>query len=97
MQARAGSFFAYPRRKCGIHPANPPVRDAESHAGRQLLGSVLYLLSDDLRATIEDLKGENVQCSEVEEESWGLRTPMVFPGGSKIGLYQPKHPVAIAA
>jgi hypothetical protein len=25
---------------------------------------------------------------------WGLLTHLVLPGGGRLGLYQPKHPVA---
>jgi len=90
-------IFRLPPAEAGIHPAEPSASDGPHQAGRQLLGSVLYLLCDDLRATIESFEAKNVRCSEVEEESWGLRTSIVLPSGSQIGLYQPKHALAITA
>jgi hypothetical protein len=53
----------------------------------------LYFMCDDLKATMESLKGKKV--SAVTEERWGSLTTISLPGGGKVGLYQPKHPTAI--
>jgi hypothetical protein len=90
-------IFRLPPAEAGIHPAEPTASDGQSPADRELLGSVLYLLCDDLAATIENLQAKKVHCSEVKEESWGLRTSILLPSGSQIGLYQPKHALAIRA
>ena len=37
-----------------------------------------------------------VNCSEVQEARWGSITKMHLPGGGEVGLYQPRHPMAIA-
>jgi len=52
----------------------------------------LYLICDDLAATLEDLKSKNVQISEVSEQSWGRLATLTLPSAGKIGIYQPKHP-----
>jgi hypothetical protein len=39
---------------------------------------------------------KGVACSEVQEARWGSITKIRLPGGGQIGLYQPKHPTAIA-
>jgi hypothetical protein len=62
------------------------------HGGRQLLGAVLYLMCDDVRAQIQVLKSKNVSCTEIEEEPWGIKTTFQLPSGGEIGLYQPTHP-----
>jgi predicted enzyme related to lactoylglutathione lyase len=56
----------------------------------------LYFMCDDLKATMESLKGKKVKCGPVTEERWGLLTHLSLPSGGKIGLYQPKHPTAIS-
>jgi hypothetical protein len=38
---------------------------------------------------------KDVKCSRVEEARWGLITKMRLPGGGEVGLYQPKHPIAL--
>ena len=52
----------------------------------------LYLMCDDLAATLLDLKKKNVPVSDVNEQRWGSLATLTLPGGSKLGIYQPKHP-----
>jgi hypothetical protein len=40
------------------------------------------------------LTGEGVAFTQVDEERWGTVTRFTLPGGTTIGLYQPKHPTA---
>src|SRR5438128_347503 len=79
-------IFALPPAEAGIHPAEPADDRRQLHGGRHLLGSVLYLMCDDLPATIASLKAKNVACSAVEEERWGIHTSILLPSGSEIGL-----------
>jgi hypothetical protein len=50
-------------------------------------------MCDDVDATIRDLKEQKVECAPVTDEGWGLLTHISLPGGGKLGLYQPRHPV----
>jgi hypothetical protein len=86
-------IFAMPPTEAAIHPADGDA--AQRHAGRALLKAVLYLMCDDLNATLASLKGKNVQCTEVETERWGIRTTIALPSGGEIGLYQATHPTAL--
>lgn len=47
--------------------------------------------ADDVRAFFRDLLGFAV------DEGWGLATSIQLPGGSALGLYQPRHPTAFEA
>ncbi len=85
-------IFKLPPAEAAFHPAQGPTTLA--HAGRPLLGAVLYLMCDDLRATAESLRAKNVECAPVYEEEWGIATSFVLPSGGEVGLYQPKHPTA---
>jgi hypothetical protein len=52
----------------------------------------LYLMSADLDATLEDLKGKGVSATGVvSEESWGRLASIRLPGGGELAIYQPKH------
>ncbi len=64
------------------------------HGGRHLVGAVLYLMCDDLAAQIKMLEAKKVECTEIEEAPWGIKTTVRLPSGGEIGLYQPKHPTA---
>jgi hypothetical protein len=64
------------------------------HPGEENNQHDLYLMCDDLRATMSDLETKGIHCSEVQEPPWGLLTSIKLPGGGELGLYQPKHPTA---
>jgi hypothetical protein len=54
-------------------------------------------MCDDLGAEMATLGDKGVRCSEVQEARWGSVTKIQLPGGGEVGLYQPKHPTALAA
>jgi catechol 2,3-dioxygenase-like lactoylglutathione lyase family enzyme len=59
-------IFALPPAEAGIHPTDG--EKPQLHGGRRLLGSVLYLMCDDLKSFIKSLKAKGVSCSPVEKE-----------------------------
>ncbi len=77
-------IFRLPPAEVAVHPAEQP-------------GGGLYLMCDDLAAEMRSLAERGVVCSEVEEARWGSVTRIGLPGGGELGLYQPRHPVAIDA
>ncbi len=74
-------IFKLPPGEVAVHPAQQ-----QSHE--------LYLMCDDVNATVEDLKAKGVSCGEVSDEGWGLLTSIRLPGGGELGLYEPRHPKA---
>ena len=86
-------IFALPPGEVGIHPADGERQQV--HGGRQLLGSVLYLICDNLPALMKSLKAKGVTCSPAEEEDWGIKTTIQLPSGGEPGLDQPQHPTAL--
>lgn len=76
-------IFALPPAEAAFHPSEKN----DLHE--------LYFMCDDLKATMESLKAKKVTCGPVTEERWGSLTTIFLPGGGKIGLYQPRHPIAI--
>jgi hypothetical protein len=59
----------------------------------------LYLMCDDVKAFIAEMKRHKVATSPVQNQGWGLVTHVTLPGGGKLGVYQPRHarPEAVAA
>jgi catechol 2,3-dioxygenase-like lactoylglutathione lyase family enzyme len=55
----------------------------------------IYLLCDDLAAEMQHLEEKGVDFTAIDEERWGTITRFTLPGGTTIGLYQPKHPTAL--
>ena len=76
-------IFALPPAEAAVHPAEHSV----THE--------LYLMCDDLKAEIATLAAKGVQCSQINEQRWGLITTISLPSGGHLGLYQPKHPTAL--
>ena len=73
----------------GLPPAELAFHPAEANDRHEL-----FLMCEDLQATTADLERNGVSCGEALDEGWGIRTTFALPGGGKIGLYQPRHPVA---
>ena len=51
----------------------------------------LYLICDDLDATIETLAAKGVAADEVATQDWGRSTAVALPGGGKLGIYEAHH------
>jgi len=78
-------IFAMPPCELGIHP----TRDEGSHE--------LYLMCDDINATLAELQAKGVEQAEpVSEQPWGLLAAIKIPGGDVLRIYEPRHPTAIA-
>jgi catechol 2,3-dioxygenase-like lactoylglutathione lyase family enzyme len=77
-------IFTLPPAEVAVHPAEENGRHE------------LYFMCDDLKAEISALAKKGVRCSEVHEAQWGSVSKIRLPGGGEVGLYQPKHPSALA-
>jgi predicted enzyme related to lactoylglutathione lyase len=77
-------IFALPPAELAVHPAE----QSGAHE--------LYLMCDDIAATVEELKAKGVEfATPVTEQGFGLMTRLKLPGGGELGLYEPRHPTAI--
>ena len=81
---RGWLIFALPPGEAAFHPA-------DTNGAHEL-----YFLCENLKSEMADLAKKGVTCSAVHEERWGSITKIRLPGGGEIGLYQPKHPTALA-
>jgi hypothetical protein len=87
-------IFALPPAEMAVHPGDGKF--AQEHASHKMLGVLLYLMCDDLKATMKALEAKKPGCTtEVEEEDWGIRTTVRLPSGGEVGLYQPTHELAL--
>ena len=74
-------IFALPPAELAVHPAED--------AGRQQL----YLMCDDIQATLAELRGKGVEIAqEVSDQRWGLLAAIRMPDGSELPIYEPRHP-----
>ena len=52
----------------------------------------LYFTVDDIQAFRKAMAEKGVKCSAVQKEQWGLLVALTLPGGSELGVYEPRHP-----
>jgi catechol 2,3-dioxygenase-like lactoylglutathione lyase family enzyme len=71
----------------GLPPSEVAVHPADGNSGSH----ELYLMCEDVEAFREQLSASGVDSSEVSDQGWGLVTQVTLPGGSKLGVYQPRH------
>jgi hypothetical protein len=71
-------IFAMPPAELAVHPA-----EGSSHQ--------LYLMCDDIEATLAELRAKGVQAGEVSDQGWGLLAALRLPDGSELPIYQPRH------
>ena len=77
-------IFALPPAEVAVHPAG----ETDRHE--------LYFMCDDLKHEISTLERKGIPCSDVQEARWGSIVKIRLPGGGEVGLYEPKHPTAVA-
>jgi predicted enzyme related to lactoylglutathione lyase len=84
-------IFALPPAELGVHPAEGPTY--ASGVRHQLT-----LMCDDIEVTIRELRSKGIEVKgEPQDEGYGITVMLGLPGGVEIMLYEPRHPVAIAA
>ncbi|MEU5881031.1 VOC family protein [Spirillospora sp. NPDC047279] len=76
-------IFKLPPAEVAVHPTDGEPRHE------------LYLMCDDLEATLADLRAKGVEVAgEPSRQAWGLLAAITMPSGAELGLYEPSHPTA---
>ncbi len=70
----------------GLPPSEVAVHPSEENDVHEF-----YLMCDDVKAFIAEMKKHDIDCDPVENRGWGLITQVGLPGGGKLGVYQPRH------
>jgi catechol 2,3-dioxygenase-like lactoylglutathione lyase family enzyme len=74
-------IFALPPAEVAVHPT-----DGNGH-------HELYLMCDDIQATLAELRGKGVEVArEATDQGWGLVAAIRLPDGSEFPIYEPRHP-----
>lgn len=72
-------IFALPPSEIAIHPSD----ENGLHQS--------FLICDDINEFIKEMAEHNIHCTAIENQRWGNLTYLTLPGGSKLGVYEPKH------
>jgi predicted enzyme related to lactoylglutathione lyase len=74
-------IFALPPAELAVHPADGQSRHE------------LYLMCDDIQATLAELKGKGAEVAwDISDQGWGLLAAIRLPDGSEFPIYEPRHP-----
>ena len=85
-------IFKLPPAELGIHPTG---NADDPEAGPPNGHHELYLMCDDVEATVAELSAKGVEFTQpIENQGFGLLTRMKIPGAGELGLYQPRHVTA---
>ena len=52
-------------------------------------------MCDDIGTTAAALRAKVFEVGAIQEKSWGRLTHIALPSGEELGLYEPRHPMAI--
>jgi hypothetical protein len=73
-------IFALPPAEVGVHPSEGSTQHQ------------ICLMCDDLDQTMADLRAKGIDFrGGTQEESFGITTTMLLPGGVEFLLYEPRH------
>jgi predicted enzyme related to lactoylglutathione lyase len=74
-------IFAMPPAELAVHPTDGDGRHE------------LYLMCDDIHATLAELRGKGAQVvRDVADQGWGLLAAIRLPDGTEFPIYEPRHP-----
>ncbi|MGY1742737.1 MULTISPECIES: VOC family protein [unclassified Blastococcus] len=76
-----------------LPPAEVAVHPAEASGAAEL-----YLVCDDVEATLADLTGRGVAVEGgISDQGWGRLITVRLPGGGTVGVYEARHATAFDA
>jgi len=76
-------IFKAPATEVGVHPTDG-APTAEPH-----------LMCDDIEATVSELAAKGVTTSPITDAGYGLAATVTLPSGATLGLYEPRHEIAL--
>lgn len=77
-------IFALPPSEVAVHPTMPGATGSHE----------LYLMVDDVERFVAQLDEQDVPHGEISDQGWGRLVAITLPGGSELGIYEPRHPLA---
>ena len=73
-------IFGLPQAEVAVHPTE--AKD----------GQEFYLMCDDVRLFVAEMKRRKLACARIQDRGYGLVSQVALPGGGRLGVYQPRHP-----
>ena len=71
----------------GLPPGEASIHSTEGEVPHH----ALYFICDDVEAFVSDMKGRNIDCSEIQDTGWGRLVEIKLPSGAPLNIYQARH------
>jgi hypothetical protein len=68
-----------------------PPSELAIHPSKRNNIQEFYLMCDDIRKLVNEMKELKIECSKVQRQHWGLMTKLRLPGGGNLKIYEPTH------
>jgi hypothetical protein len=93
-------IFKFPSCEAGVHPLEGPNMPEAAAQGERGPGggfaiATVWLMVEDVEDARSKLADKGVETPQAVDEGWGIHTSFALPSGARLGLYQPRHEVAI--
>jgi predicted enzyme related to lactoylglutathione lyase len=80
-------IFALPPAEIAVHPTQ----------GTEAPDAELYFMCDDIEKTVAELRAKGVETLKpISDQGYGLVTSIRIPGNIELGLYEPRHKMAVS-
>ncbi len=70
----------------GLPPSEMAVHPSDENGTHEF-----YLVCSDIIQFLEEMAENNILCSPVETQPWGLLSHVTLPGGGRLGVYEARH------
>jgi hypothetical protein len=68
-----------------------PPSEVAFHPSKKNDHQELFLLCDDIKKFVVEMKRMKVSCGRISRQPWGILTSIRLPGGGRLGVYQALH------
>jgi len=72
-----------------LPPAEIAVHPTEAEPQHEV-----YLMCEDLPATLKRLSDQGIEVGEPADRGWGVLSSITLPSGAQLPVYEPRHPTA---
>lgn len=71
-------IFGLPPSEIAVHPAERSAHE-------------IYFMCPDIEAFAASMKERAVPVTDIQDAGWGRLVAITLPGGSELGIYEPRH------
>ncbi|MGI9205345.1 MAG: extradiol dioxygenase [Woeseiaceae bacterium] len=70
----------------GLPPSELAVHPSEKNTSHEF-----FLMCEEIQAFTALMAEQGIDCTDIQEEVWGLLVYVTLPGGGRLGVYEARH------